>query len=101
MAAQVPRIRMRGIAPWDRVPRRSKIEDMSELRRPRTGRVIGGVCAALATRFGWDVTLVRVLAVLSLFLPGPQLLFYAVAWIVIPNEGARVPAPVPATPHAG
>jgi phage shock protein PspC (stress-responsive transcriptional regulator) len=45
---------------------------MSELRRPRTGRVIGGVCAALAHRFGWDVTLVRVLAAVSILLPGPQ-----------------------------
>jgi len=61
---------------------------MSELRRPRTGRVIGGVCAALAHRFGWDVTLVRVLAVVSLLLPGPQLIIYVIAWIVIPSEPA-------------
>lgn len=61
---------------------------MSELRRPRTGRIIGGVCAALADRFGWDVTVVRVLAVVSLFLPGPQLIFYVIAWIVIPAEPA-------------
>lgn len=69
---------------------------MTELLRPRSGRVIGGVCAALARRFGWDVTLVRVLTVLSLLLPGPQLIFYVIAWIVIPGEQA---APVvPATP---
>jgi phage shock protein PspC (stress-responsive transcriptional regulator) len=74
---------------------------MSELRRPRTGRVIGGVCAALAARFGWDVTLVRVLAVLSLFLPGPQLIFYLIAWIVIPTESiAAAPTATP-TPSAG
>jgi phage shock protein C len=75
---------------------------MSELRRPRTGRVIGGVCAALATRFGWDVTLVRVLALVSLLLPGPQLIFYIVAWIVIPGAPAAVSAPTAtATPSAG
>jgi len=75
---------------------------MSELRRPRTGRVIGGVCAALATRFGWDVTLVRVLAVVSLLLPGPQLIFYVVAWIVIPNQTPAVPAtPAAPAPSAG
>ena len=74
---------------------------MTELRRPRTGRVIGGVCAALATRFGWDVTLLRVLAVASLLLPGPQLIFYVIAWIVIPGE-STAPAPVvSAPPHAG
>lgn len=78
---------------------------MSELLRPRTGRIIGGVCAALARRFGWDVTLVRVLAVASLLLPGPQLIFYVIAWIVIPGESATVTvASSPATtsaPRAG
>ncbi len=76
---------------------------MSELRRPRTGRVIGGVCAALARRFGWDVTVVRVLAVASLFLPGPQLILYVVAWIVIPAEQATQAPPQPpaAVPRAG
>ena len=59
---------------------------MSELRRPRTGRLIGGVCAALADRFGWNVTLVRLLTVLSVFIPGPQLIFYLIAWVVIPGE---------------
>lgn len=81
---------------------------MSELRRPRTGRVIGGVCAALARRFGWDVTVVRVLAVVLLLLPGPQLIIYVVAWIVIPNEPAAQPvaaaaqaAPASDQPGAG
>lgn len=73
---------------------------MSELRRPRTGRVLAGVCAALARRFGWDVTLVRVLAVVSLLLPGPQLIFYVIAWIVIPNEVETV-AVASAPPASG
>lgn len=77
------------------------MEPMSELRRPRTGRVIGGVCAALAARFGWDITLVRVLALVSLLLPGPQLVFYVVAWIVIPGEVATAPAPAPTASSAG
>ena len=59
---------------------------MAELRRPRSGRVIGGVCAALAHRFGWDVTIVRILAVLSILLPGPQVIAYIVGWILIPGE---------------
>lgn len=77
---------------------------MTELRRPRTGRVIGGVCAALARRFGWDVTVVRVVAALSLLLPGPQVLVYLIAWIVIPGEqaaAAPAPAPAPGAPSAG
>ena len=78
------------------------MDDMSELRRPRSGRVIGGVCAALAARFGWDVTVVRVLAVASLLLPGPQLIFYVIAWIVIPSEVVTAPAAMSTpTPTAG
>lgn len=62
--------------------------------------MIGGVCAALADRFGWDVTWVRVLAVASLLLPGPQLIFYVVAWIVIPGEDVRVVSSSAAPPAA-
>jgi phage shock protein C len=59
---------------------------MAELRRPRSGRIIGGVCAALAHRFGWDVTIVRILAVVSILLPGPQVVAYLIAWVLIPGE---------------
>ena len=59
---------------------------MAELRRPTSGRIIGGVCAALAHRFGWDVTIVRIIAVLSILLPGPQVIAYIVGWILIPGE---------------
>jgi phage shock protein PspC (stress-responsive transcriptional regulator) len=57
------------------------------LVRPRRGRRVGGVCAAVARRFGLSATLVRVLFVLSMFLPGPQILAYLVLWIVVPSEG--------------
>jgi phage shock protein PspC (stress-responsive transcriptional regulator) len=57
------------------------------LVRPRKGRVIAGVCAALARRFGLSPTAVRVLFVLSMLLPGPQILLYIVLWLVIPSEG--------------
>jgi phage shock protein PspC (stress-responsive transcriptional regulator) len=58
------------------------------LVRPRDGRIVAGVCAGLARRFGWNVTAVRVIAVLSLVLPGSQLLIYAICWAVIPGEPA-------------
>jgi phage shock protein C len=58
----------------------------SELIRPRGGRVVAGVCAAIARRFDLSPTLVRVLFVLSMFLPGPQILAYIVLWIVIPGQ---------------
>ncbi len=59
---------------------------MSGLSRPRRGRIIGGVCAALARRFDVSPLIVRVLFVISCVLPGPQILLYAGLWIVIPSE---------------
>jgi phage shock protein PspC (stress-responsive transcriptional regulator) len=44
------------------------------------------VCAAIANRFGWDPTAVRVVAVLSCLLPGPQFVAYILLWILIPEE---------------
>jgi len=66
------------------------------LQRPRTGRVIAGVCAALARRFGWSTTVVRLIFVLSILLPGPQVIIYIIMWIVIPNE--PLPASAPGAP---
>lgn len=65
------------------------------LQRPRSGRVIAGVCAGLARRFGWSPTVVRLLFLLSLLIPGPQAIFYVIAWIVIPAEPLSAYAPAP------
>ena len=59
---------------------------MNQLVRPKEGRVIAGVCAGIADRFGWDRSLVRVLAVASFLLPGPQFIIYLVLWLLIPEE---------------
>ena len=58
----------------------------AELVRPRSGRVIAGVCAALARRFGMKPSLVRLIFVISCLLPGPQFLIYIVLWIVLPEQ---------------
>ena len=55
------------------------------LVRPKR-RMIGGVCSALAVRFGVSRTLVRVLFVASCLLPGPQMLLYVALWIILPSE---------------
>ncbi len=57
----------------------------TDLTRPRK-RLIAGVCSGLARRFGMSPTTVRVLFVLSLLLPGPQILIYAALWIIMPSE---------------
>ena len=56
------------------------------LSRPRSNRVIAGVCSAIANPFGWNPTTVRVLTVLSCLLPGPQFVIYIVLWVLIPSE---------------
>jgi len=55
------------------------------LVRPHS-RVLGGVCGALARRFGVSATLVRVLFVVSCLLPGPQILLYIALWVILPSE---------------
>ena len=56
----------------------------AELARPRSGRVIAGVCAALARRFDMKPWQVRLLFVLSCLLPGPQILIYIALWLILP-----------------
>jgi phage shock protein PspC (stress-responsive transcriptional regulator) len=56
------------------------------LARSRSGRVVAGVCAALARRFGMRPWTVRLLFVLSCLLPGPQILLYVALWIILPGE---------------
>ena len=54
--------------------------------RPRRGRVIGGVCAGIARGLDSSAWLVRLFAVLSIILPGPQILAYILLWILMPDE---------------
>ncbi|MFE2164732.1 PspC domain-containing protein [Streptomyces sp. NPDC059447] len=59
---------------------------MSAIVRPRNGRMIGGVCAGLARRFGMSANTMRVIFVVSCLLPGPQFLIYLGLWLLLPNE---------------
>lgn len=58
----------------------------SQLVRPNHGRMIAGVCAGVAHRFGLSPFTVRALFLLSCLIPGPQFVFYLGAWILIPSE---------------
>ncbi|MER5776600.1 PspC domain-containing protein [Streptomyces sp. NPDC002039] len=59
---------------------------MSAITRPRDGRMIGGVCAGLARRFGIKARTMRIIFVLSCLLPGPQFLIYLALWVLLPNQ---------------
>ncbi len=57
------------------------------LFRPRIGRKIAGVCLAFSRSYGWDVAVVRIVAVLALiFSSGLFGVAYVAAWIGIPEE---------------
>ncbi|HEU4896374.1 MAG TPA: PspC domain-containing protein [Actinomycetota bacterium] len=57
------------------------------LVRPRQGRILGGVCAGLARRFGMSPAMMRILFVVTLIvIPGSQILVYPLLWILMPSE---------------
>ncbi|MGH3914950.1 MAG: PspC domain-containing protein [Pseudonocardiaceae bacterium] len=58
----------------------------TSLTRPQQGKVIAGVCAGLADRFGWKANTVRLLFLLSCLLPGPQFIIYLVLWVMMPKR---------------
>ena len=63
-----------------------------ELLRPRSGRMVAGVCAAFARTYGWNLTLIRILlVVLTPLHLGIGFLGYIVAWIIIPEEPYLLP----------
>jgi phage shock protein C len=55
---------------------------------------IGGVCGGFAQYFDMDVTLVRVIWVILIFMPpGVGLIGYPLAWLIMPKEELAVAAP--------
>jgi phage shock protein C len=53
--------------------------------RSRKHRIIAGVCGGIAEKYNMSPTTVRLLALLSCLLPGPQFVIYIVMWIIVPN----------------
>jgi phage shock protein C len=66
------------------------------LIRPRAGRQLAGVCLALAQSNGWDVSTVRILAVVGFFISSGLVgVAYVAAWIGIPDETEKLPGAYP------
>ena len=60
------------------------------LVRPRAGRQVAGVCMALARANGWDVSVVRIVALIGFFCTSGLVgVAYVAAWIGIPDENAN------------
>jgi phage shock protein C len=62
------------------------------LRRSRQDRVIAGVCGGLGRYLGIDPVIVRIVAVVLLFV-GVGLVAYIVAWIAMPETAPGEPEP--------
>jgi phage shock protein C len=58
--------------------------------RSRKHRMIAGVCGGIAERYNMSPTTVRLLALLSCLLPGPQFIIYIVMWIMVPKAPERI-----------
>ena len=56
------------------------------LRRDSRNRVIAGVCAGIARRYGLSTSGLRLAFVLSCVLPGPQFIAYVLLWVLIPSD---------------
>ncbi|WP_370146411.1 PspC domain-containing protein [Kitasatospora sp. GAS206B] len=59
---------------------------MRTLARPRHDRLVAGVCAGIAERFGLSAWTVRLIFLVSCLLPGPQFLVYLALWLLLPQE---------------
>ncbi len=66
-------------------------EQVKHLYRSRTNRVIGGVCGGLSKYFNLDVTVIRLMFILGLFLFQGAVLAYLIMLIVVPEEPDTLP----------
>lgn len=56
------------------------------LMRAREDKWIAGVCSAFARYFEIDITLVRLVWLLTIIVAGTGILVYLICWLVIPLE---------------
>jgi signal transduction histidine kinase len=65
---------------------RSRVDVSPPLRRPLDRAMLGGVCAALATRMRVDALVVRVIMIMMATVGGVGVAVYALAWALIPVD---------------
>lgn len=63
------------------------MSDPKKMERPRTGRLMAGVCAAIANYANIDVTVVRVIyTLLTIFTAFSGIIIYFILVLLIPEE---------------
>jgi phage shock protein PspC (stress-responsive transcriptional regulator) len=54
-------------------------------------RWVGGVCGGIADRLNVDVAFVRIAFLVFCLLPGPAVVFYLAAWLILPDQRNAIP----------
>jgi phage shock protein C len=65
----------------------------TQLVRPRKGRKVAGVCLGFSEYFDIDVTVVRLVWLITALMTCVGFIPYIVAWIVMPEEPLQALAP--------
>jgi phage shock protein PspC (stress-responsive transcriptional regulator) len=63
-------------------------DQTTQLRRPADDRMIAGVAAGIARYLGADVTAVRIILAVLVFVGGAGIPIYLAGWLLIPDEGS-------------
>lgn len=58
----------------------------NKLYRSRSNKMIAGICGGIGEYFSIDPTIIRLILIILVFLGLSGVLFYIIAWIVIPEE---------------
>ncbi|RNE48420.1 PspC domain-containing protein [Corynebacterium alimapuense] len=56
------------------------------LHRSTTDKYVAGVLGGIAETYEWNSTLVRLIFIASILLPGPQFIAYIIAWLIMPRS---------------
>jgi len=59
---------------------------MKRLYRSGKDKILGGVCGGIGEYFDVDPVLIRLLWILFCFAWGAGILFYLIAWIIVPRN---------------
>jgi phage shock protein C len=68
------------------MPRRERL-----LRRSRSGRILGGVCAGVAHYFDTDPLIIRLIFIGITLAMGSGVLLYVALWVLIPDGAESTP----------
>lgn len=53
-------------------------------------RWLAGVCGGVAAKASVDVAYVRIGFLIFMLLPGPAVIFYLIAWLLLPAQNGRI-----------